>query len=222
MLTQVKKKYRRLGAFLLALAMIATNVMTTGLSTTYAAERASDVRYVIDAQELQDAVAAAKEAGDVFDFEGLMAEEGQKSLEKYRGLLGADSGEIYELNVSARELLYADGAEMRVLYDAAADRVILLFVNAGEEAMAFRAQIGDEYVTQVVKVKSAVPGEAAADGESFGNGGAGLGAAGGSIVPETDADGNIIGEVSADDANEEEQEGETTASEEIGGGGFLC
>ncbi len=191
LLTRVKKNYRRLGAFLLSLAMVATNVMTAGLGTAYAAESASAVRYVIDEQELQDAITAAKESGDLFDFGWLAAEEDQNSLGEYRKLLGSDTDEVYELSVRPWELLPADGAEVRVLYHAGTDRVILLFINAGEETMAFRAQIGN-YITQIVQVKSAMPAEEAY-GAGFGAGGAGLGA-GGSVVKETDADGNIIGE----------------------------
>ena len=75
----IRHEYKRIVAFMLTVAMVVTN-FGTNLTVAFAAGEEERSLFLLNSSELEDAISAALESGDVFDFSSLELKAKQKSL----------------------------------------------------------------------------------------------------------------------------------------------
>lgn len=75
----LRHEYKRIVAFMLTVAMVVTN-FGTNLTVAFAAGEEESSLFLLNSSELEDAISAALESGDVFDFSSLELKAKQKSL----------------------------------------------------------------------------------------------------------------------------------------------
>ena len=71
---RIQRNYRRLVASLLTLVMVATNV-GGNLGTVFASGETENALFLVDREELREAIQEAEEQGEVFDFSALHMEK---------------------------------------------------------------------------------------------------------------------------------------------------
>ena len=151
MLSGVRRNCRRVFAFLLTVAMVATN-LSANLSVAFAAGETERALFLLEGEELRAAIAAGKEEGKVFSFSSLELKAGRKSIrDKYEKLLGGKEGKVYELDVEVDDSYAPEGASLEVYYNEAANDVVFLFVNESDMVVTFSVNI-DGYETTAVTV----------------------------------------------------------------------
>ena len=151
MLSGVRRNCRRVFAFLLTVAMVATN-LSANLSVAFAAGETERALFLLEGEELRAAIAAGKEEGKVFSFFSLELKAGRKSIrDKYEKLLGGKEGKVYELDVEVDDSYAPEGASLEVYYNEAANDVVFLFVNESDMVVTFSVNI-DGYETTAVTV----------------------------------------------------------------------
>ena len=95
----IRHEYKRIVAFMLTVAMVVTN-FGTNLTVAFAAGEEESSLFLLNSSELEDAISAALESGDVFDFSSLELKAKQKSLKtSYEKLIGSKAGKVYQLDV---------------------------------------------------------------------------------------------------------------------------
>ena len=95
----LRHEYKRIVAFMLTVAMVVTN-FGTNLTVAFAAGEEESSLFLLNSSELEDAISAALESGDVFDFSSLELKAKQKSLKtSYEKLIGSKAGKVYQLDV---------------------------------------------------------------------------------------------------------------------------
>ena len=98
----IRHEYKRIVAFMLTVAMVVTN-FGTNLTVAFAAGEEESSLFLLNSSELEDAISAALESGDVFDFSSLELKAKQKSLKtSYEKLIGSKAGKVYQLDVDIR------------------------------------------------------------------------------------------------------------------------
>lgn len=116
MLSGIRRNCRRVFAFLLTVAMVATN-LSANLSVAFAAGETERALFLLEGEELRAAIAAGKEEGKVFSFSSLELKAGRKSIrDKYEKLLGGKEGKVYELDVEVDDSYAPEGASLEVYY----------------------------------------------------------------------------------------------------------
>ena len=143
-------RYRRGLAFMLAVVMTAVNILA-GAGTAFAAEEPGEglddepVEVVcrLDAETVKAAIESVMQGQNPADAD---PEEGED----------AGKAQLYELDAAAFMEPHVAGAEVKLLYDADADEVVVRLINRSGSALAFRAQVGDDgYTTETVTVAGA-------------------------------------------------------------------
>ncbi len=150
MFKMFRKNYRRAVAYLLTVAMAFTN-LNWNAGAVFAAGESEGALFLVDGQELKQAIDSTVMGGDVFDFSSLELVAEKKSIRnKYKAALGV--GNVYELELGVDCQHAPEETSMRVFYSAATRKVIFLFLNESEQAVSFRVNI-DGYETAEVEVK---------------------------------------------------------------------
>ncbi len=151
MWNQIRRNYRRLIAFMLTLAMVATNV-GGNLGTVFAAGESENALFLVDGGELRKAIREAEEQGEVFKLSSLQLAASRKSIKnKYEKLLGTKEGKVYELDLDIDSSYAPEGASVQVFYNAGTKDVVFLFENESEMVVDYRVNI-DGYETKGVTV----------------------------------------------------------------------
>lgn len=101
----IRHEYKRIVAFMLTVAMVVTN-FGTNLTVAFAAGEEESSLFLLNSSELEDAISAALESGDVFDFSSLELKAKQKSLKtSYEKLIGSKAGKVYQLDVESTAVM---------------------------------------------------------------------------------------------------------------------
>ncbi len=149
---EIRKNYRRLVAFMLAMAMVFTNV-GGNLGTVFAAGETEEALFLVDGAEIRAAIRDAKEAGEVFRFSSLELKARAVSVKnKYEKLLGAKEGKVYQLDVDVDRRHAPEYTSLEVYYNSGTEDVVFLCINESDLVVAFRVQVGG-YETEPVVVK---------------------------------------------------------------------
>ena len=136
----IRHEYKRIVAFMLTVAMVVTN-FGTNLTVAFAAGEESSL-FLLNSSELEDAISAALESGDVFDFSSLELKAKQKSLKtSYEKLIGSKAGKVYQLDVDIDSSYATEHTDLQVFYNAGTDDVVFLFINESDMAVTFRANV---------------------------------------------------------------------------------
>ncbi len=147
----IRKNYRRLIASLLTMAMVVTNA-GGNLGTIFAAGETENALFLVEGEELKEAIREAKEQGEVFDFSELHLAAKRKSIKtRYEKLLGKKEGAVYALNLEIDDSYAPEGTELQVFYNAGTEDVIFLFLNGSDMVVDYRVNI-DGYETEPVRV----------------------------------------------------------------------
>ncbi len=137
----LRHEYKRIVAFMLTVAMVVTN-FGTNLTVAFAAGEEESSLFLLESSELEDAISAALESGDVFDFSSLELKAKQKSLKtSYEKLIGTKAGKVYQLDVDVDSSYAAENTDLQVFYNAGTDSVVFLFINESDMAVTFRANV---------------------------------------------------------------------------------
>ena len=137
----LRHEYKRIVAFMLTVAMIVTN-FGTNLTVAFAAGEEESSLFLLNSSELEDAISAALESGDVFDFSSLELKAKQKSLKtSYEKLIGSKAGKVYQLDVDIDSSYATEHTDLQVFYNAGTDDVVFLFINESDMAVTFRANV---------------------------------------------------------------------------------
>jgi predicted outer membrane repeat protein len=148
---RIQRNYRRLVASLLTLVMVATNV-GGNLGTVFASGETENALFLVDREELREAIQEAEEQGEVFDFSALHMAAKRKSIKtRYEKLLGKKEGAVYALNLEIDDSYAPEGTELQVFYNAGTEDVIFLFLNGSDLVVDYRVNI-DGYETEPVRV----------------------------------------------------------------------
>ena len=147
----IRKNYRRLIASLLTMAMVVTNA-GGNLGTIFAAGETENALFLVEGEELKEAIREAREQGEVFDFSELHLAAKRKSIKtRYEKLLGKKEGAVYALNLEIDDSYAPEGTELQVYYNAGTEDVIFLFLNGSDMVVDYRVNI-DGYETEPVRV----------------------------------------------------------------------
>ncbi len=147
----IRKNYRRLIASLLTMAMVVTNA-GGNLGTIFAAGETENALFLVEGEELKEAIREAREQGEVFDFSELHLAAKRKSIKtRYEKLLGKKEGAVYALNLEIDDSYAPEGTELQVFYNAGTEDVIFLFLNGSDMVVDYRVNI-DGYETEPVRV----------------------------------------------------------------------
>ncbi len=147
----IRKNYRRLIASLLTMAMVVTNA-GGNLGTIFAAGETENALFLVEGEDLKEAIREAKEQGEVFDFSELRLAAKRKSIKtRYEKLLGKKEGAVYALNLEIDDSYAPEGTELQVFYNAGTEDVIFLFLNGSDMVVDYRVNI-DGYETEPVRV----------------------------------------------------------------------
>lgn len=137
----IRHEYKRIVAFMLTVAMVATN-FGTNLTVAFAAGEEESSLFLLNSSELEDAISTALESGDVFDFSSLELKAKQKSLKtSYEKLIGSKAGKVYQLDVDIDSSYATEHTDLQVFYNAGTDDVVFLFINESDMAVTFRANV---------------------------------------------------------------------------------
>ena len=137
----LRHEYKRIVAFMLTVAMVVTN-FGTNLTVAFAAGEEESSLFLLNSSELEDAISAALESGDVFDFSSLELKAKQKSLKtSYEKLIGRKAGKVYQLDVDVDSTYATENTDLQVFYNAGTDSVVFLFINQSDMAVTFRANV---------------------------------------------------------------------------------
>lgn len=137
----LRHEYKRIVAFMLTVAMVVTN-FGTNLTVAFAAGEEESSLFLLNSSELEDAISAALESGDVFDFSSLELKAKQKSLKtSYEKLIGSKAGKVYQLDVDVDSTYATENTDLQVFYNAGTDSVVFLFINESDMAVTFRANV---------------------------------------------------------------------------------
>lgn len=137
----LRHEYKRIVAFMLTVAMVVTN-FGTNLTVAFAAGEEESSLFLLNSSELEDAISAALESGDVFDFSSLELKAKQKSLKtSYEKLIGSKAGKVYQLDVDIDSSYATEHTDLQVFYNAGTDDVVFLFINESDMAVTFRANV---------------------------------------------------------------------------------
>ncbi len=148
---RIRRNYRRLIAFMLTVAMVATNA-GGNLSAVYAAGESGSALFLVDGGELRRAIREAEEQGEVFKLSSLRLAAARKSIKnKYEELLGTKEGKVYELDLEIDHSYAPEGTDVQVFYNAGTQDVVFLFLNESEMVVDYRVNI-DGYETEDVTV----------------------------------------------------------------------
>jgi len=151
MLSGIRRNCRRVFAFLLTVAMVATN-LSANLSVAFAAGETENALLLVEGEEFKEAIREAKEQGEVFDFSELHLAAKRKSIKtRYEKLLGKKEGAVYALNLEIDDSYAPEGTELQVFYNAGTEDVIFLFLNGSDLVVDYRVNI-DGYETEPVRV----------------------------------------------------------------------
>ncbi|MCD8122551.1 MAG: Cna B-type domain-containing protein [Clostridiales bacterium] len=144
--------FRRTLAWLMITVMMITNV-GANVTSTFAAGEEESALFLVDGQELREAIEDAKESGTQFRYASLYL-TADKSSKKgaYSKLLGGKGADVYELDVDVDDSYAPEGTELRLFYNDTTEDVIFLFVNETESEIMFRANV-DGYETARLSVK---------------------------------------------------------------------
>ena len=147
----IRKNYRRLIASLLTMAMVVTNA-GGNLGTIFAAGETENALFLVEGEDLKEAIREAREQGEVFDFSELRLAAKRKSIKtRYEKLLGKKEGAVYALNLEIDDSYAPEGTELQVFYNAGTEDVIFLFLNGSDMVVDYRVNI-DGYETEPVRV----------------------------------------------------------------------
>ena len=147
-----RRNYRRLVAFLLTAVIVGTNVCGN-VGVAFAAGMSESALFLVDGEELREAIQEAKEHREVFSFSKLELAAARKSIRnKYEKLLGKKDGEVYELDLEVDDSYAPEGAAVQVFYHAGTEDVVFLFLNETDMEVEYRVNI-DGYETEPVTVK---------------------------------------------------------------------
>lgn len=114
----------------------------TNLTVAFAAGEEESSLFLLNSSELEDAISAALESGDVFDFSSLELKAKQKSLKtSYEKLIGSKAGKVYQLDVDIDSSYATEHTDLQVFYNAGTDDVVFLFINESDMAVTFRANV---------------------------------------------------------------------------------
>ena len=112
----IRHEYKRIVAFMLTVAMVVTN-FGTNLTVAFAAGEEESSLFLLNSSELEDAISAALESGDVFDFSSLELKAKQKSLKtSYEKLIGSKAGKVYQLDVDIDSRAYRSAGILQRRY----------------------------------------------------------------------------------------------------------
>ena len=137
----LRHEYKRIVAFMLTVAMVVTN-FGTNLTVAFAAGEEESSLFLLNSSELEDAISAALESGDVIDFSSLELKAKQKSLKtSYEKLIGSKAGKVYQLDVDVDSTYATENTDLQVFYNAGTDSVVFLFINQSDMAVTFRANV---------------------------------------------------------------------------------
>ena len=137
----IRHEYKRIVAFMLTVAMVVTN-FGTNLTVAFAAGEEESSLFLLNSSELEDAISAALESGDVFDFSSLELKAKQKSIKtSYEKLIGSKAGKVYQLDVDIDSSYATEHTDLQVFYNAGTDDVVFLFINESDMAVTFRANV---------------------------------------------------------------------------------
>ena len=137
----IRHEYKRIVAFMLTVAMVVTN-FGTNLTVAFAAGEEESSLFLLNSSELEDAISAVLESGDVFDFSSLELKAKQKSLKtSYEKLIGSKAGKVYQLDVDIDSSYATEHTDLQVFYNAGTDDVVFLFINESDMAVTFRANV---------------------------------------------------------------------------------
>ncbi len=149
---KIRRNYRRLVAFLLTAVIVGTNVCGN-VGVAFAAGMSESALFLVDGEELREAIQEAKEHREVFSFSALELAAARKSIRnKYEKLLGKKDGEVYELDLEIDDSYAPEGAAVQVFYHAGTEDVVFLFLNETDMEVEYRVNI-DGYETEPVTVK---------------------------------------------------------------------
>ncbi len=146
---------KRVTAGVLTAAMVLTNALGSA-GTAFASGRPKNTQslFLVESGAIQESLAQARRSGDTFDYESLAVTGEDSAAERYAQLLGGD--DVYELNVNADATYAAADTGMRVFYNEGSNRLVFLFLNAGDAPVDFRVNI-DGYEAEALTVE---PGSA--------------------------------------------------------------
>ncbi len=151
MLRKLRKNYRRLVAFMLTVAMTFTNVFTN-LNVAFAAGEEQEALFLVDGEDLREAIDSAVDGGETFKFSSLELKAKTKSLKaSYEKLIGGKNGKVYQLDVDVDERYAPEDTSIEVFYNAGTEEVIFLFINESDMVVKFRANV-DGYETARVTI----------------------------------------------------------------------
>ena len=163
----IRRNYRRLVAFLLTAVMVGTNVCAN-VGVAFAAGMSESALFLVDGEELREAIQEAKEHREVFSFSALELAAARKSIRnRYEKLLGKKDGEVYELDLEVDDSYAPEGAAVQVFYHAGTEDVVFLFLNETDMEVEYRVNI-DGYETEPVTVKPNTFNIEAEEDTSFG------------------------------------------------------
>ncbi len=149
---KIRRNYRRMAAFLLTLAIVGTNVCGN-VGIAFAAGNEESALFLVDGEELREAIREAAEHKEVFAFSSLELAAARKSIKnKYEKLLGKKAGAVYELDLEIDDSYAPEGTAVQVFYHADTKDVIFLFFNESDMEVEYRVNI-DGYETEPVTVK---------------------------------------------------------------------
>ena len=151
MLKELRRNYKRIVAFMLTVAMTFTNI-GSNLSVAFAAGETEEALFMLNGNDLQNAIQDAVEGGEVFDFNSLELTAKSTSLKNsYQKLLGTKSGDVYALDVEIDDSYAPDSTSMEAFYNAGTEDVVFLFINESDMVVTFRANV-DGYETNRVTI----------------------------------------------------------------------
>ena len=137
------KMYRRGMAFMLAVVMVAVNILA-GADTAYAEEGPGAGPFEVVCRLDAEIVKAAIE--EVMQGQDPAAADPEEET-------NSGEGQLYELGASAGITPSVSGVEVKLLYDAAVNEVVVRVTNTSEETLTFKVQVGDDgYATAPVEV----------------------------------------------------------------------
>ena len=178
MLRELRRYYKCLISFLLTIAIVFSNT-GANLGVVFAAEERQGSLFLLDGEELEEAIETAVEEGQLFDFESLELKTDEESQKKaYEKLLGAKAGSVYQLDVAVDDTYACEDTSVQVFYREDTEDMVLLYVNEGTKNVNIRINI-DGYQTQAVMVRAQeTAGESTVRGDSAGGNSAGENVAG--------------------------------------------
>ena len=145
---KIRRNYRRMAAFLLTLAIVGTNVCGN-VGIAFAAGNEESALFLVDGEELREAIREAAEHKEVFAFSSLELAAARKSIKnKYEKLLGKKAGAVYELDLEIDDSYAPEGTAVQVFYHADTKDVIFLFFNESDMEVEYRVNI-DGYETEI-------------------------------------------------------------------------